>query len=148
MSSLWSVKIQKIENKTVELKVKMVHPDAGLFPENIAFALDLLLQPAYKYQLETHNRVPVGALGKAITFDKALDINYLNKVAPEYVESVVVTEARNMPWIEGSQDLNNLPYAIYLVTATDEQWVEHIELNNTFESAAYSNNGPWVESNR
>ncbi len=46
----------------------------------------------------------------------------------------------------GSKD--NLPWAKYRIWVTDERWIEHLKIGKYFDTASYSEDGPWVRDNR
>ena len=51
-------------------------------------------------------------------------------------------------WRRFWKDKNNLPRAIYRIWATDPKWLQHLSTGLTYDSAAFSQLGPWVDEDR
>ena len=51
-------------------------------------------------------------------------------------------------WRNFWDDPNNLPWAKYRVWVTDDQWTTHLKVGQSFDTASYSESGPWVGEDR
>jgi hypothetical protein len=51
-------------------------------------------------------------------------------------------------WRNFWADKNNLPWAMYRIWTTDPKWLEHMSPGMTYNSAAFSPKGPYVEERR
>lgn len=51
-------------------------------------------------------------------------------------------------WREFWDDKENLTWAKYRVWVTDENWIEHMKIGKHFDTASYSETGPWVREDR
>lgn len=54
-------------------------------------------------------------------------------------------DEENDKWWENP---NNIPVAKYRIWVTAPKWIEHLKKGKTFDTAAYSNNGPWINEAR
>lgn len=180
MSSLWNVRVINKGKDWVDFHVETGHPDAGPFPEDADFALNLLSAKAYRWD-ESYNRIPCCPLGQLIPFDTFYQIGELEPYSRQVIARVIVYEARNLPWDEGAarrsvdakchaegvkegntawantwekhwreywKDPSNLPWARYRIWVTAAKWIEHIHVGLHFDSAAYSERGPWITRDR
>ncbi|WP_343749003.1 hypothetical protein [Fluviicola sp.] len=181
MSSLWKVFVTEKGKKWIDTEVLLIHPDAGDFPEDPAFALALLTSEAYEFDKE-YNRVAASPLAAEIPFDDSYLPGSLGPIAHKFIEKVVVYEARNVPfieeeahekvgqkvkdnlgidedhedwddeweeeWINFWDDADNRPLAKYRIWVTDEQWIEHLKVGKHFDTASFSEVGPWIRENR
>jgi hypothetical protein len=180
MSSMWNVKVLNKGSKWIDLYVEFAHPDAGDFPENNTFALQLLTQAAYGFD-DNYNYIAESPLGEAIPHEQSYQPFDLEPRVSEFVEKTVIYEARNLPWDESAAhekmdelckaeglspednnwedrwhdhwrdfwaDPNNLPWAKYRVWVTDDQWIEHLKVGQSFDTAAYAEQGPWIGEDR
>ena len=169
MSELWSIEVLNRGERWVDLAVNQVHPDAGAMPESKGFALGLLLDggddaPIREpfgdewYEVE-------GQESRAEEFIESVRIYELRnapfdeKGAHAKVDAVLVArgltkggegwdDAWQDEWREWWSAPNGPPRAIYRIVVKDPRWVEHLEPGKTFDSAGYSDSGPWAEDNR
>ena len=179
MSSLWNVEIINKGKNWVDFKVRLIHPDAGSFPETKGFALLMLLQMAYEFD-ENYNYIPKCPLGEQFATDQFYDAEVVSERAGDYIESVQIYRIENAPFDEAemhrlideqvsNQGFNrddpewdntwdecfsqywdtpgNLPEASYRVAVTKPEWIEQAEPGATFESAAWSPEGPYRNEN-
>lgn len=51
-------------------------------------------------------------------------------------------------WRNFWDNAENLPLAKYRIWVTDEQWIEHLNVGKHFDTASFSENGPWIKENR
>lgn len=90
--------VMQKKNDYIDLLVKFDHPDAGPFPEDKNFALQLLLHEAYGYD-ENFKRIPNCPLGQAISDDIYLPED-LEELIDTYIKDTIIYEAQNLPWDE------------------------------------------------
>lgn len=57
-------------------------------------------------------------------------------------------EAWENHWADFWADKKNLPWAKYRVWVTQEDWTEHLKVGKRFDTASFSESGPWVRENR
>jgi len=98
MSTLWKMTVMEKKNDYIDLLVKFDHPDAGPFPEDKNFALQLLLHEAYGFD-ENYKRFPNSPLGHAISDDTYLPED-LEELVDTYIKDVIIYETQNLPWDE------------------------------------------------
>lgn len=98
MSTLWEMIVMEKKDDYIDLLVKFDHPDAGPFPQDTNFALQLLLHEAYDFD-KNYERVPNGPLGNAISHEKFQPYD-LEELVDDYVKDVLIYEAQNLPWDE------------------------------------------------
>jgi len=180
MSSLWNVSVANKGKNWIDFHVELAHPDAGSFPEDKCFALQLITSEAYGFD-ENYKYIPISPLGHAIPHDQSYQPYDLENVVDKFVEKTIIYHAENLPWDEQAahekinqlcreqglkkeddawddawqdhwiafwEDPNNLPWAKYRVWVTDAQWIEHLQVGKHFDTASYSDSGPWVNSNK
>lgn len=99
MSEMHSVTILNRGKNWADLLLRQVHPDAGPFCAGEAYALALLLNEAYDFD-ESYNRRPSSPLGEQFAFDESYDPNKLANRARQFVKSVQVYKAVNLPFDE------------------------------------------------
>ena len=66
----------------------------------------------------------------------------LKQSTPEW--DIVWADRWNARWHEDE----NVPTAKYRIYVTDPKWIEHLSPGQTFDTAAYSDAGPWVCEDR
>lgn len=98
MSTLWDIIVMDKEDDYIDLLVKFGHPDAGPFPEDNNFALQLLIHEAYDFD-KNYNRVPNGPLGQAIP-PETYQPDDLEEIVDAYIKETIIYEAQNLPWDE------------------------------------------------
>lgn len=179
MSSLWDIEVINKGNDWVDMEVLFGHPDAGAFPEDPNFALQLLTNQAYKYD-DSYNKISKCSLGDKIEPDKSFLPDDLVIHVDDVIKNVTVYKAERIPfdesaahelmnskvkelgideesdewenkwhdfWREYWADPKNLPVAYYRIKSTDPKWIEHISVGMKFDSAAFSQDGPFIEDN-
>lgn len=141
MSELYHVQCVKKENNEVILKVYIVHADESEFYAKKNFALQLIWQPANPY---------LGVdfpIGKEISFEQFMDVEWINKHCKEFIRSVEITAIKNYPVPDGlsfknaMERLNELPMAEFKIIVTDMKWLDQIESGQVWKSAAYDYGG-------
>lgn len=50
-------------------------------------------------------------------------------------------------WRDFWDDKSNLPWARYRIWVTDEKWIEHLTIGQAFDTASFSESGPWIDDN-
>ena len=170
MSELWSIEVLNRGARWVDLVVSQVHPDSGGMPESKGFALGLLLDGGDD---DAPIREPFGddwydvegQEERADEFIESVRVYQLRnapfdeKAAHATVDRAVIARGLTKGgegWDDAWQDEwrawwaspNGPQRATYRITAKDPKWVEHLEPGATFDSAGYSNTGPWLEENR
>ena len=50
-------------------------------------------------------------------------------------------------WRAFWQSPGNAPRAKYRITVTDSRWLKHLEVGQRFDTAAFSEDGPWIDEN-
>lgn len=98
MSTLWKMIVLEKKDDYIDLLVKLDHPDAGPFPQDKNFALQLLLHEAYDFD-KNYERIPNGPLGRAISHEKHQPYD-LEELVDIYIKDVLIYEAKNLPWDE------------------------------------------------
>lgn len=51
-------------------------------------------------------------------------------------------------WRAFWESKDNLPWAKYRIWVKDENWIAHMQVNDSFDTASYSEDGPWIKENR
>jgi hypothetical protein len=98
MSTLWKMTVMQKKDDYIDLLVKFDHPDAGPFPEDKNFALQLLLHEAYGYARD-FTTFPNCPLGHAIPHEKFLPED-LEELVDTYIKDTIIYETQNLPWDE------------------------------------------------
>ena len=125
-SDLYRVKVVEKQDRTVKLRVEVVHPDSNYLSDNPSFALMLL-----------YEGLPRGGdapLAKEISFDDTLDRGWLELYTKGFVEKVEKqvesgsSEGQTQAdWIKG----------FVTITATDPAWVAHLQVGAEFDSRTF-----------
>ena len=180
MSTMWNITVANKGNSWIDLYVEFGHPDAGPFPEDTTFALQLLTSEAYGFD-DNYNYIPTSPLGESIPHDVSYQPYDLESIKDKYISKAIIYQAENLPWDESAahekvnqlccdqgltsedddwddaweqhwiefwEDPANLPWAKYRIWVTDPKWIEHLEVGKHFETASYSEEGPWLNENR
>lgn len=96
MSTLWNVKVVELGGPRVGLRVWLVHPDAGPFSQSAVFALRLLYDEAWEYNVQME-RVARGPLGEEITPDNIEDARWMRANAGRFIADVALVEELRAP---------------------------------------------------
>lgn len=178
MSALWKVEVLNKGNDWVDMELLFAHPDAGLFPVDPNFALQLLTCQAYGDDENYDNQIPICPLGDKVPIDKSSLPDDLSVHVDDIIKKIVVYKAKRVPFDESAvheyidakvkelgiyedsvewdvtwedfwtwywSDPEHLPAARYRITVTDPKWIEHLYIGLQFDSAAFSQDGPYVE---
>lgn len=135
-----SIKVINKGDSWIDLEVAMAHPNAPNFTEQKAFVLMMLAEQAYDLD-KNYVYVPNCSLGEAIPSEEVTELDYFESVADEYIEKVIIYETLNFPR-GGAEE----PVAKYRVWPTDIKWIEHMQPNIYYESAAYGDGSKITEN--
>jgi hypothetical protein len=131
MSELFEVEVDELRGTHIGLRLVTVHPDAGPFGTDDVFALRVLFDTAFDYD-EDMNYSGTSPLGRAMTFDQALQGSWMREHASRFVAAVTV-EPPDLP-----EEVPTGTEAHYDIEVTDAKWLEHLSKGQTWTSAAYS----------
>lgn len=147
ISTLWNVRVLEVAGDRARLAVTLAHPDAGRFPRSPQFALRLLFETARGLD-GSFDDVARGPLGDALTRAEVHDDDFMRTAAARFVASVDVTDVVHAPFDEAAAhhafDPANLPSAVYTIRTTDPRWLCHLAPSQTWRSAAYCYDGPFL----
>lgn len=125
-SDLYRVKVAEKQNRTVKLRVEVVHPDANYLSNNESFALMLLH--------EGTRGAEKAPLAQEISFEDTLDRSWLELYTRGFIERVEDT-------IESGSGEGDSPEqwlkGVLTITATDPAWIAHLEVGSEFDSRAF-----------
>jgi len=93
-STLWKVEVFKLAGDTVRLAVTLLHPDAGPFQTEKAFAIRMLFEQATEMN-DDFERVARGPLGTAIDVEQVHDDAYLAAHVGDFISKVEVSNVQN-----------------------------------------------------
>ncbi|HVI03608.1 MAG TPA: ankyrin repeat domain-containing protein [Enhygromyxa sp.] len=134
MSELYSVRVAaRPDDRTVDLDIKVVHPDAMHIPESPGFALMLL-----------HDRASGDApLARELDLQTVMNSEWASANARAFVESVELLSSKNEPPPEALDDYDHRYWknsAKWLegrlrIRATHPAWVSHVP--RSWDSAAF-----------
>lgn len=99
MSALWHVQVLRLEDMEVDLRVCLIHPDAGAFLTEPQFALRLLYDEAWQDDEQFHS-VAAGPLAEAISPEQIEDDDWLTDNAQDYIASVTLSDVQREPYDE------------------------------------------------
>lgn len=134
MSELYSVRVAaRPDDQTLDLDIKVVHPDAMHIPESPGFALMLLQDRASS---DT-------ALGREVDLDTVMNSEWASANAMAFIESVELLSSKNEPPPEAFDDYDHRYWnnpkkwlqGCLRIRATHPAWVRHVP--NSWESAAF-----------
>lgn len=87
MSVLWKVQLLSLEDKKCTLKIKNVHSNDGQIPTEPVFMIQII-HDACLDNMHQSFEFPKGTLLAEISTSQSCDIDYLEKVVSQYIESV------------------------------------------------------------
>lgn len=159
MSSLWRMRVAKVEGNEITLVLQAIHPDAGSIPSSKVFALRLLADMVP----DRLNREE----GDQAYWDEAL----MARKAEQVIASVEISELRNVPFAEEAakrrvesglratglspndeaawrsaysrawhdlwSDPGQVPSATFSIRLTERSWLAGIRPGAKWETAAY-----------
>ena len=125
-SDLYKVKVVEKQDRTVKLRVEVVHPDSNYLSDGLSFAL-MVLHEGIPRDTET-------LLAKEISFDDTLDRGWLElytrgfiERAETHIESGSSDAQSDKDWIKGT----------LTITVTDPAWIAHLVPGAEFDSRAF-----------
>lgn len=178
MSSLWDVSVIGKGKKWIDLEVVQAHSDAGNFPEDPVFALALLTSEAYKfdesykripasplgekipfddsYLCSSLSKIVNEFIEKVVVYEtKSVPFELADEKVSQQLIAMGLTkgnddwfDAFEEKWQEFWSSREAIARSKYRIWVNDEKWMEHMEIGKSFDTAAYSENGPWVEEDR
>jgi hypothetical protein len=99
MSVLWKVQLLSLEDKKCTLKIKNVHSNDENIPTEPAFMIQIIHDACLDNMHQTFE-FPKGTLFTKISTSQSCDIDYLEKVANQYIESIEIIREQNEENIE------------------------------------------------
>ncbi len=124
-SDLYKVKVLEKSDRTVKLRVEVVHPDSNYLPDGLVFALMVLHEGA---------RGRDSDLEKEVSFDDTMDRGWLELYTKGFIESATTNIESGSSdgqepkdWIKGT----------LTVTVTDPAWISHLHPGAEFDSRAW-----------
>ena len=144
MSSITGIRILAKEKRILRFKTFLLHQDVQKLPRTHGFGVMILLDNLYGKEA----CLLVKNIGE-------VDLNQTLVYGQKYVAKLTLSEFENFPLtpeflnsgnalIEKEQKFTNeewLPQAIYEMEVTDEKWLEHITVGQTWETALALDNG-------
>lgn len=114
--------------------------DESYLPESLSSRVDKFIEKVLIYQAhnvpfeesEAHEKV-----GQKVKDNLGIDEDH------EDWDDEWEEEWRNF-WDNG----DNLPRAKYRIWVTEDQWTEHLKVGKHFDTASFSEVGPWIRENR
>ncbi len=137
MSDFYHVKALKKTGMHLQVQIITIHPDILWIYEKKNFALQLIWDAA----LEKDKRLC--ALTQSITDEEIADIEHILDVEDEYIKSVRILKhnGKSLENYNGSifreQNKDDSLEALMEITATSLEWIEHIDEQQKWTSAAY-----------
>lgn len=125
-SDLYRVKVAAKQDRTVALRVEVVHPDSNYLSNNESFALMLL-----------HEGLPSGAdapFAKEVSFADTLDRGWLGLYTRGFIERV---ESKIESGSSEGQTKEEWIKGTLTVTVTDPVWISHLAVGAEFDSRAF-----------
>lgn len=126
-SDLYRVTVAEKQDRTVRLKVDVVHPDSNYLPDEPSFALMVLREST------THGKDAPLAL--EMSHADSLDQGWMRLYTRGFIEQVTAKiesgsgeATTKADWIKGS----------LTITVTDPAWISHLTVGMGFDSAAFS----------
>lgn len=142
MSELYTVYISdRPDDTTVDMKVKVVHPDSMYIYKTPGFYLMLLQECTKENNL----------LAEEVDYDSVTDAQWLKKYAKGFIKSVKILKLENkMPKAAESngdhkywKDSSKWMSGIVRVTVTHPGWCQHATEGVSWESASYDPNSKY-----
>ena len=145
MSSLYRVRVDDVNPPKVRLTVWQIHPDAGVPPKSLTFALFALCASFQKTRLRQGSAPSLRSpLARAIDVDggqylhEAWMIENARAFIERFSRSGLKNARRSLDWASlDDEDLDPLPQAVFELVATDPAWVSHLKPGLSWNTAAY-----------
>lgn len=139
MPALTKIEVIEKEDRSVVLRILIIHPDETEFYEEQNYALQLLWEAG-------DPRLGIKcSLTQAISYEQIRDKAWVVVEVMEYIEKSKITSTKNYPppadiSNEDYENINEekIPSALLSITVTDKKWIEHLRVGLSWESAAYN----------
>ena len=145
MSDLYHVEVSRVEDDEADLRVTVVHPDAGPVRPHATFALRLIWDPTDEYSYGQEFAVRHSPLAREMDVDDYLDEAFIDAQAQGFIAQVdLISEEDHPPprWddedYEAFWDSDRRASATIRVKATHPGWLAHLREGMRWETAAYS----------
>jgi hypothetical protein len=125
-SDLYEVEVLEKQDRTVTLRLEVIHPDSNYLSDNLGFALMILL--------EVVEREAGAPLAAEVSFDDALDPGWLECYARGFIEDARFSVESGSVAAESSQDWIR---GRLTVAVTDPAWIAHLRPGAQFDSRAF-----------
>jgi hypothetical protein len=125
-SDLYRVKVAAKQDRTVTLRIEVVHPDSNYLSDNESFALMVLREG-----------LPSGAdapLAQEVSFADTLDRGWLGLYTRGFIERV---ESKIESGSSEGQSKEEWIKGTLTITVTDPVWISHLTVGAEFDSRAF-----------
>ncbi len=109
--------------------------DSSYFPDSVAPYIDQVVE---EVSLIEKQNVPWDMDKLIAEFEGELRAQGIEEGSDAWQEAI--EEFHSDIW----DDSEKVPYVVYEVVVTDPKWIEHLSEGMSFDSTAYSYNGPWI----
>lgn len=151
MSSITGIRILSKKNRTLRFKTFLLHQDVQKLPRTHGFGVMVLLDNTYGKE----DCLLMKEIGE-VDLDKTLEYGQ------KYISKLVLSELENFPltseFLNSGNGLDRqtqkftneiwLPQATYEMEVTDEQWIAHLTVGQTWETAACDLDSPYWYLNK
>lgn len=130
VSTLFAARVSELAADRCVIELRVVHPDAGPVKDDLVFAIRLLAETA------ADDDTVLGPLGEDVRFGEAESTAWCEANASRYIVSarLVDTPAPG----DGNWRYQKGAIARYEIRVTEPRWLEHLSLEQTWDSAVYS----------
>lgn len=125
-SDLYRVKVVEKQDRTVKLRVEVVHPDSNYLSDNESFALMVLR--------EGTTAGATAPLAQEISFADTLDRGWLSLYTRGFIERV---ESKVESGSSEGQTADQWIKGTLTITVTDPAWIAHLAVGAEFDSRAF-----------
>jgi hypothetical protein len=125
-SDLYQVKVVEKQDRTVKLRIEVVHPDSNYLSDNESFALMVMREGA--------QGVADAPLAQEISFDDTLDRGWLNLYTRGFIERV---ESKVESGSSEGQTKEQWLKGTLTITVTDPAWISHLAVGAEFDSRSF-----------
>lgn len=92
--ALFQVDVDRVDGRTVDLRVTAVHPDAGPPPEGIIFAFSILVDACIGFEYAKDEAVMSSALAAEVSTEDYLDEDFMETQPRGFLDDVQTVERR------------------------------------------------------
>lgn len=125
-SDLYRVKVIEKQDRTVKLRVEVVHPDSNYLSNNESFALMLLREG-------THDTT-AAPFAQEVSFEDTLDGGWVGLYTRGFIERV---ESKIESGSSEGQTPDQWLKGTLTITVTDPAWIAHLAVGAEFDSRAF-----------